>query len=305
MSLSFLLLLLLTLGFGGIIFFFHRYNERLDQRKKNNILLRMLILEASLYYLLGFFLVFIQKSYILRILGYLLLFLLLSAPALSFFSYRYSASSLLKRFNAESFKNYRFGTLVRRLSRKFRISKPELYFVSSELPNALILGNKNSSKLIVTDGLLSLHEDEVEAVVAHEFAHMLSHDSFLKSLTSSLSKLFFFDPLLKYLNNQLILQREFMADERSVKITKKPLNLASALQKLYRKTMGSDSSGLPENSYSRAPPHLFFKREGFGFGRGIPTNPILKERLLISSHTTHSSIRERVKRLFELEERLR
>ena len=67
---------------------------------------------------------------------------------------------------------------VMEISNKHGIRMPEVGIYHAADPNAFATGaTKNSSLVAVSTGLLNLmSEDEVEAVVAHEMAHILNGD---------------------------------------------------------------------------------------------------------------------------------
>ena len=67
---------------------------------------------------------------------------------------------------------------VMQIANQHGIKMPEVGIYESQDPNAFATGaSKNSSLVAVSTGLLNLMtEDEVEAVVAHEMAHILNGD---------------------------------------------------------------------------------------------------------------------------------
>ena len=144
---------------------------------------------------------------------------------------------------------------------------PDIYMVKSTVPNAFALGTKNSPIIGMTTGLVStLNQRELKGVIAHEISHIKNNDLFIKgiamsfgNLTNTLSMigkfllifslpLYVFDaitlPLLPLLllvfspTLNVLLQlgisrsMEFLADYDAATITKDPMGLASALQRI-------------------------------------------------------------------------
>ncbi len=95
-------------------------------------------------------------------------------------------------------------------------------------------GLRGEDVIIVTSGLLGiLSPDEVDAVVAHEAAHVEARDDRYAPFFHILATLLFFDPVLHVLRRYVGRDHEFAADVASVRRTRRPLSLARALLKVY------------------------------------------------------------------------
>ncbi len=93
-----------------------------------------------------------------------------------------------------------------------------------------------TDKLIVvmSESLLSLlRKDEVEAVMAHELAHMKNCDTTLKAMVTAYKTALPHDPIIRLVEAAFHREREMVADETAARATKKPLSLALALLKIY------------------------------------------------------------------------
>ncbi len=156
--------------------------------------------------------------------------------------------------------------LVARLSASAGISPPALYFSSSPLANAMAVGQRHDGAIAVTRGLLqSLSPRELEAVLAHELAHLANGDSDMMRLAGSvantalgilryatwlavfillftgagLERLMLLSllallapPLIRGLHTAISREREFAADACAAAITTDAYALASALRRL-------------------------------------------------------------------------
>jgi len=88
--------------------------------------------------------------------------------------------------------------------------------------------------VVMSESLLSLlKKDEIEAVMAHELAHIKNSDTFLKALVTAYRTALPHDPIIRLVEAAYHREREMVADETAAKATKKPLSLASALLKIY------------------------------------------------------------------------
>lgn len=146
--------------------------------------------------------------------------------------------------------------IAERLAMQADVPVPSVYVMESAAPNAFTAGlRRDGAVIVVTDALLdSLDDRELEAVIAHEVAHIANRDAgvmtfasvprmigeTLVSDQSNLYILFFFIwplglPLLgvgSILTLALSRYREFAADRGSALLTGRPQDLMSALQRI-------------------------------------------------------------------------
>ncbi|QGG46380.1 zinc metalloprotease HtpX [Heliorestis convoluta] len=150
-----------------------------------------------------------------------------------------------------------------------RIPMPQVYIISDPSPNAFAAGLKpESATVAVTSGLLDrLNREEVEAVVAHEIAHIRNYDVRLATIAIALvavvaiisdfgMRMFFFgkrrnnnnlhpailvialifvilSPLVAtFIQLALSRNREFLADSDGAALNRNPEALARALEKI-------------------------------------------------------------------------
>ncbi len=78
----------------------------------------------------------------------------------------------------------RVHAATRRYARSYDLPEPSVAVVDSEAPNAFVVGRSaRSATLAVTEGLLdTVDDDELDAVVAHELAHVRNRDTPLMSV---------------------------------------------------------------------------------------------------------------------------
>ncbi|MFZ0892273.1 MAG: M56 family metallopeptidase [Thermoplasmata archaeon] len=89
--------------------------------------------------------------------------------------------------------------------------------------------------ILVSRGLLrALSPVELEAVIAHELAHIEGLDSRYLTFFRTMARMMRWDPVLAYLARSLTRHEEFHADRLAVDATRRPLALARALYKASR-----------------------------------------------------------------------
>ena len=158
--------------------------------------------------------------------------------------------------------------IARRANLKFM---PQIYYLPTQVMNALTVGQGSQAKIALTDGLLRrLSLQELAGVIAHEVSHIKNKDIWIMGLADFVSRmtnmlslfgqivLLFTLPFMLFLNLNIswlavallilapilsaVLQRalsrtrEFNADLDAVRITGDPQALASALNKLEYQT---------------------------------------------------------------------
>ncbi len=218
----------------------------------------------------------------------LIVFVVLLVLACCF--YFLSDNLLLRWYHAKEVqdKNSSLHEIVHRLATRADIPVPKVFIVESAMPNAFAIGrNAEHASIIATNALIDLLDnDELEAVLAHELAHVKYGDTLTGTIVAVLSgalmalATFAFwcsiftgfgqedDPAPKLIRffvtslvapiAALIIQlmvsqsREYRADEQSVRILRKPDTLISALEKLELK-LNSDTFDVNPSHV-----HLFF-----------------------------------------------
>jgi Zn-dependent protease with chaperone function len=208
----------------------------------------------------------------------------------------------IKTMRATPLQDRTILMLSEEVAQQFNLPPPDMYITHYEVPNAFTLGRRTHPTLIITDGLLDLTYDEVRAVFAHELAHVRANDSLIKTVASVMQTFLFFDPVARFTYARIYVEKEFVADERSVFVTGNPQDLISALRKIY-KEVSEFGDGLPSNAvlnYSQT----VYDADSVRFRQGIPADPIVKNRFIVERKMMPGSVvQERVKRLTDIKRR--
>jgi heat shock protein HtpX len=190
---------------------------------------------------------------------------------------------------------------VERLAAVAGVAKPRLYLMDDGLPRALATGRgPRGSTVAVSSGLLSAASPaELEAVLAHELAHLRHRDVVVQTSVVviaatllelsrvggwfSRALLFFLGPLASaFVHLMLSPKREFLADATAAAICESPHPMADALVRLDQAAELVSFQGSPatEPLYT--------------------INPFM-EAGLAALFVTHPPVGERVRRLRELD----
>jgi heat shock protein HtpX len=215
----------------------------------------------------------------------------------------------------------RLQEMVERVAALAGVPRVRVGIIETPVPNAFAIGKRlSSSTVVVTRGLLELlNEEELEAVIAHEIAHVHNRDVLVMTIAGffvvvaqlvfrfflwgagggsdrrrgNAIALAFVVSLLVWIIGQLLLlalsrYREFVADRMAGIVTGRPLALASALWKI-------------DGRVKRIPRRDLREVEELAAFFIIP--PISRESLA-SLLSTHPPVEERVRRLEQLQRQL-
>lgn len=122
--------------------------------------------------------------------GMMIAFLI--AAGTNIFSYFFSDTLVLKRYNAipvDESNAHGLYEIVSRLTQKANLPMPKIYIIPEEVPNAFATGrNPSHAAVAVTEGLLKiLNENEIEGVLAHELSHIRHYDILTGSIAAILA----------------------------------------------------------------------------------------------------------------------
>lgn len=240
------------------------------------------------------------------------------AAGINLWAYWYSDRIVLRIYNAQPTKDYKLTRMAERLAKEAGIPAPRICMVktSGMVPNAFATGrNPENASICLTGGLLSLDDDEIEAVMAHEMAHIKNRDTMIQMMAATIAgavsylaqigywSLFVYDdsggrgnvfsvilvvifaPIAAILLKLAISRsREFSADCAGARISKKPRALASALKKIDQLSRERPMAIKGGSATS----HLWIVN---------PLRPDWFNRLF----STHPETEERIKRLIDLD----
>ena len=132
------------------------------------------------------------------------------------------------------------ATLGERLGLRF----PPRICVSEKIREAIVVGLWRPLVLLPASWLTEMTPEVLEAVIAHELAHVRRLDLWVNLLQRLMETLLFYHPAVWWLSRRVSVQREMCADELAVGATSKRLVYATALEQLGRMRLGQTAPQL-------------------------------------------------------------
>ncbi|MBI3456178.1 MAG: zinc metalloprotease HtpX [Candidatus Rokubacteria bacterium] len=201
--------------------------------------------------------------------------------------------------------------IVRNLATKAQIPMPRIYLIPSPTPNAFATGRSpQHAAVAVTEGILRImDEEELEGVLAHELSHVLNRDVLISTIAATIAgaisvianmaqwglmfgwgrddeergvnpialiATIIFAPLAAMLIQLAVSRaREYGADASGARLTRRPLELASALAKLHQASQIVPMDAIPATA------HLFIVNplSRQSFARLFSTHPPVEDRI--------------------------
>ncbi len=236
------------------------------------------------------------------------------ACAMNILTYWHSDKLILKVYKAREVSETdhpRLYRVVKRVATQAMIPMPKVCIVPSKAPNAFATGrNVENSAVAVTEGLLGLlREDELEGVIGHEIAHILNKDMLIGTIAATFAGAIgilasiarwgaifggygrgsdnrgggigllvaaIVAPLVALiLQTAISRQREYKADAKGGLITRKPVSLASALEKLHRSPVRMNLDRHPATANLM----IINPLSGRGFTSLFSTHPPVEKRI--------------------------
>ncbi|MBI4912590.1 MAG: M48 family metalloprotease [Acidobacteria bacterium] len=121
---------------------------------------------------------------------------------------------------------------LRGLGRRMGIQQGVSLLRSSWVQTPMVVGWLRPAILVPVAAFAGLSPEALEAVLAHELAHIRRHDYLVNLLQSALETLLFYHPAVWWLSAQLRQERELCCDDAAVAVCGDPVLYARALAEL-------------------------------------------------------------------------
>ena len=119
-----------------------------------------------------------------------------------------------------------------RLSRLLHITRPVRFLESSLVDVPTVIGWVKPVVLLPASVLAGLTPQQLEAILAHELAHIRRHDYLVNLLQTVVETLLFYHPAVWWLSRRIRIERENCCDDLAVSLCGDPVVYAAALAEL-------------------------------------------------------------------------
>lgn len=123
-----------------------------------------------------------------------------------------------------------FSHRIIELSRRLALAPAEFVYASPRVREALVVGFWQPMVLVPLVWLTELPPDVLEAVIAHELAHVRRWDRWIVLFQRSIETLLFYHPAVWWVSRRISFERELCCDEMAVAATGRRLAYARALE---------------------------------------------------------------------------
>src|SRR5581483_1806457 len=129
--------------------------------------------------------------------------------------------------------------LVGRLAARMQIDRPVRLLTSALVEGPGVVGWLRPAILLPPAALMGLTPDQLEAILAHELAHVRRHDWLVNLLQAIAETLLFYHPVVWWTSRQIRLERELCCDDLAVAACGDAPTYAGALAALEERRIGA------------------------------------------------------------------
>ena len=129
--------------------------------------------------------------------------------------------------------------VLQELGQKLGISRRVLLLESMRVDAPLVIGHFKPLILLPIGLLAGLSIEQIEAILAHELAHVYRRDYLFNILQILIEALFYFNPAVWWISNSIRIEREHCCDDIAVKICQNNLEYAKALVSIKEMNRGA------------------------------------------------------------------
>lgn len=120
------------------------------------------------------------------------------------------------------------------LAERMRVSRPVRLCRSALVEVPTVIGWLRPMILLPASTLSGLSPAQIEAILAHELAHIRRHDYLVNLLQSVVEMLLFYHPAVWWVSKRIRDERELCCDDLAIRISGDPVSYARALYELER-----------------------------------------------------------------------
>jgi Zn-dependent protease with chaperone function len=141
-----------------------------------------------------------------------------------------AASTLFRMTSRIEMCDPNLRKMAEALAERMNLTHPPVVLISKSITQPLVTGLLRPEIILPFDYTIGLDQDQIEAVIAHELAHVRRNDLVYLLIQRLAAIVWFFHPAIHKLNRKASLWREMATDRLATDVTGNPLALARALE---------------------------------------------------------------------------
>jgi beta-lactamase regulating signal transducer with metallopeptidase domain len=122
-----------------------------------------------------------------------------------------------------------WGGILEKIKSKFRIQKDIGLMESAYVRSPVVFGHIKPLILFPIGAINKLNPEQVEAILAHELAHIMRNDYIINIILTTIESIFYYHPAIWWISNQLKIEREHSCDDIAIKHIGDKLEYAKSL----------------------------------------------------------------------------
>lgn len=134
---------------------------------------------------------------------------------------------------------------VKALTTKIPVDKTVRIFESASIRVPMVIGYFKPFILLPIGAINQLGEEEIEAIIAHELAHVFRKDFLLNIFLSFIEVFYYYHPAVWWISGNIRLERENCCDDIAIQVCGNSLTYAKALVRLQELNAYSPSFAMP------------------------------------------------------------
>ena len=138
-----------------------------------------------------------------------------------------SVQHLRRRATQPASENWQ--ALLRRIAERLRVTRPVKLVESVLVEVPTVIGWLSPVILLPASAMTGLTTEQLEALLAHELAHVRRHDYLINLLQTVVETLLFYHPAVWWVSHRIRLEREHCCDDLAVQVCGDGLTYAKAL----------------------------------------------------------------------------
>lgn len=121
---------------------------------------------------------------------------------------------------------------VEALTRRLRVSRPVRLAQSALVEVPTVIGVLKPLILLPATAMTGLSSEQLDAILAHEIAHIRRHDYFVNLIQTVIETLLFYHPAVWWLSGRIRQERENCCDDIASNVCENPIRYAEALVRM-------------------------------------------------------------------------